>query len=287
MQRITILLISCLLVVSCANSQRNRYDYLSEEELYQKARHDMIERKFSNAVELYQTLETRFPFGQYAEQAQLEIISAYYQAYEYDQAIAAADRFVRLHPDHPDADYAYYYKGLANFDANRTLFDRFFDLDMSKRDPGTARDAFNDFAELVTKYPDSKFAADARGRMMYLRNLLARNEVHVANYYFKRGAYAAAANRGRYVVEHYQGTPAVSDGLAIMVQAYRLLGMDDLANESLKVLRENYPDHYALDADGNFIDQFSLEAAEQSRLNKATLGVLDQQPPPEFDNRKK
>jgi outer membrane protein assembly factor BamD len=284
MQRLFIVLCFSLLVYSCA-STKSQYDYYTEEQLYQKARSFMIERKSTSAAELYQMLETRFPFGEYAEQSQLEIITAYYQASDYDLAIAAADRFIRLHPDHPEVDFAYYYKGLSKFDANRSIFDKFFDMDMSKRDPGKATESYNDFAALVTKFPDSRFAGDARGRMKYLRNLLARHEVHVANYYFKRGAYTAAANRGRYVVEHYQESPAVSDGLAIMVQAYKLMGMDDLANASLYVLKENYPNHYALDENGNFIDEFTLEAAEQSRLNKASFGVLDQQAPPEFDNR--
>jgi outer membrane protein assembly factor BamD len=285
MQRIILILISCLLVASCASSKNSKYDFMSEDELYQEARQQMISRKFSKAKEAYQMLETRFPFGQYAEQAQLEIISAYYQSSEYDLAVASADRFLRLHPDHPEGDYALYYKGLANFDANRSLFDRFFSMDLTKRDPGAARDAFNDFAEITTKYPESRFAADARARMMYLRNLLARHEVHVANYYFKRGAYTAAANRGRYVVEHYQETPAVSDGLAIMVQAYELLELKQLAADSLDVLRKNYPNHESLDANGNFINKFSIEAAEESRLAKGTLGLFGQQSPPEFDNR--
>jgi outer membrane protein assembly factor BamD len=260
---------------------------MSEDELYQEARQHMIARKFTQAKDAYQMLETRFPFGQYAEQAQLEIISAYYQSYDYDLTIASADRFIRIHPDHPEGDYALYYKGLANFDANRSLFDRFFSMDLTKRDPGSARDSFNDFAEMVTRYPESRFAADARARMMYLRNLLARHEVHVANYYFKRGAYTAAANRGRYVVEHYQETPSVSDGLAVMVQAYNLLDLKELAGDSLNVLRTNYPTHESLDANGNFISKFSLEAAEESRLAKGTLGLFGQQVPPEFDNRKR
>lgn len=287
MQRIILILIGCVLLASCASSKNSKYDYMSEDELYQEARQHMIARKFTQAKDAYQMLETRFPFGQYAEQAQLEIISAYYQSYDYDLTIASADRFIRIHPDHPEGDYALYYKGLANFDANRSLFDRFFSMDLTKRDPGSARDSFNDFAEMVTRYPESRFAADARARMMYLRNLLARHEVHVANYYFKRGAYTAAANRGRYVVEHYQETPSVSDGLAVMVQAYNLLDLKELAGDSLNVLRTNYPTHESLDANGNFISKFSLEAAEESRLAKGTLGLFGQQVPPEFDNRKR
>jgi outer membrane protein assembly factor BamD len=288
MRRLLILslILTGYFTITACSSNQNRYETLSEEELYQEAHQNMIARRYHRAQEAYQAIENRFPFGQYAEQSQLELITAYYKNSEFDRAVAAAERFIRLHPDNPEVDFAYYYKGLSNYDANRTLIDRFFSIDLSKRDPGAARNSYNDFATLVSKFPDSRFAADSRSRMTFLRNLLARHEIHVANYYFKRGAYTAAANRGRYTVEHYQDTPAVSDGLAIMVQAYRLLDMKDLADKSLTVLRQNYPNHESLDKNGNFIDKFSLEAAEQSRLNRATLGVLDQQAPPEFDNRK-
>src|SRR5690554_1924923 len=279
------IIMSCLYIIGCSSNQ-SRYDSMTEEQLYQDAHQNMIARRYHRAQEAYQALENRYPFGQYAEQSQLKIITAYYKNSEFDRTVASADRFIRLHPDHPEVDFAYYYKGLANYDANRTLIDRFFAIDLSKRDPGAARNSYNDFATLVSKYPDSRFAADSRARMVHLRNLLARHEIQVANYYFKRGAYSAAANRGKFVVEHYQGTPAVSDGLAVTVQAYRLMDMNDLANQSLEVLRKNYPDHESLDKNGNFIDKFSLEAAEKSRLNRATLGVMDQQAPPEFDNRK-
>ena len=281
MQRILIILMSALLAISCTSTTNSRYDYLGEEELYQQARDNMISRKFSRAQEAYQMLETRFPFGKYAEQAQLEIIAAYYQGYEYELAITAADRFVKLHHEHPEVDYAFYYKGLSNFDANRSLFDRFFKMSLAERDPGAARDSFNDFAELATRFPDSRFAADARARMIYLRNILARHEIHVANYYFKRGAYSAAANRGRFVVEHYQKSPAVADGLAIMVQAYRLMEMPDLAKDSFSVLKKNYSKHESIDENGNFIDKYSIEEAEHSRRLK---GTLDNQPAPISNN---
>ena len=275
MQRFLKLIISCLVIPvlfsACASNQ-NQFEQYSEDELYQLSRQYVIDNKFSKAIDGYQALETRFPFGQYTEQAQLEIIAAYYQALEYDAAVSAADRFTRLHKDHPNADFAYYYKGLSNFDANRSLFDRFFDMDMSKRDLGTARNSFQDFAELVSKYPDSRFAADARGRMIFLRNLMARGEVHIADHYFQRGAYSAAANRGRFVVEHYQETPAVADGLAVMVQAYRLMDMPELEQDSLKTLSQNYPDHYALDDDGNFRDSYKLETSEAINKNRGVAG---------------
>ncbi len=284
MQRFTTVLL-CVLLAYCAGQGKSQYDYYSEEQLYDKARRLMIDGKFSQSAELYQMLETRFPFGQYSDQSQLEIITAYYQAYDYELAIAASDRFIRLHPEHSEVDFAYYYRGLSRFDMNRGVLDKFFNLDLSKRDPGVAVESFNDFSELVTRYPESRFAADARGRMRFLRNLMARHEVHVANYYFKRGAYAAATNRGKYVFEHYQESPAISDGLAIMVQGYLLLGMDDLANKSLTVLKTNYPGHESLDDSGNFKNDFKLEEVEASRLKNTGTRMFNQPSPPSFDNR--
>ncbi len=275
----------CFTLAYCAGQGTSKYDYYTEEQLYDKARSLMIDGKFTQSADLYQLLETRYPFGQYAEQSQLEIITAYYQAYDYELAIASADRFIRLHPEHSEVDFAYYYRGLSRFDMNRGALDKFFNLDLSKRDPGIAVESFNDFSELVTKYPESRFAADSRGRMRFLRNLMARHEVHVANYYFKRGAYAAAANRGKYVVEHFQESPAVSDGLAIMVQAYILLDMPDLAQNSLEVLKKNYPGHESMDENGNFTSDFKLEEAESSRLERTGTRMFNQQSPPSFDNR--
>jgi len=284
MQRLATVLL-CTLLAFCAAQGKSQYDYYTEDQLYDRAHRMMIDGKFSQSAELFQMLETRFPFGQYAEQAQLEIITAYYQAYDFELAIAASDRFIRLHPEHPEVDFAYYYRGLARFDMNRGILDKFFNLDLSKRNPAIASESFNDFSELVNKFPESRFAADSRGRMRFLRNLMSRSEVHVANFYFKRGAYAAAANRGKYVVEHYQETPAVSDGLAIMVQAYYLLAMDDLAEKSLKVLKTNYPNHDAFDENGQFIREFKLEEAEKSRLENTGARMFKQPSTPHYDNR--
>jgi len=173
-------------------------------------------------------------------------------------------------------------KGLSSFVEGQGLFERFMPTDLTKRDPGAARQSFADFSQLVSRYPDSIYAADARKRMVYLRNLLARYEVHVANYYFLRGAYLASANRGRYVVENFQRTPAVPDALAVMVQAYQLLGMDDLANDALTTLRTNYPNHPALDKNGNLVLNVHQD---RSWLNKLTLGLFDPPAPLGFDTR--
>lgn len=261
-----------VLFTGCANTQKNRLENMEESQLYQKARASMSDGKYTKATEYYQTLESRFPFGQFAEKSQLEIILSQYKAGEYEAAIIAADRFIRLHPGHPEADYAYYYRGLANFDANRSIFERFFNLDMSKRDPRAAKESFNNFSELVTRYPHSRFAADARGRMIYLRNILARHEVHIADFYLRRGAYTAAVNRGSYVVEHFQKSQAVGDALAIMIQGYRMMGMNRLADDTLRVLKLNYPKHMAIGKDGKFNPQYTLQASETKSADSGKPG---------------
>jgi outer membrane protein assembly factor BamD len=172
-------------------------------------------------------------------QSQLNVAYAYYKFDEPDSAIAAADRFLKLYPNHPAAAYAMYLKGLANFERGSSIFDRIAQVDPSQRDPGAARDSFRDFAELVRRFPDSEYAADAIRRMLFLRHNLARHEIHVARYYMKRGAYLAAANRAVYVVENYQRTPAVREALLVMVDAYDRLGLPQLSEDARRVLALN------------------------------------------------
>lgn len=270
------------LLTACASEPDKEES--SEKQIYDQAQQHMESGNFTLAVKNLQLLESRFPFGPYAEQAQLEIIYAHYRSLEPEAAIAAADRFIRLHPRHPNVDYAYYMRGLANYTEGEGLLERFFPTDMSQRDPGAAIQAFEDFRQLLQRFPDSQYADDARARMIHLRNRLARYEINVANYYFKRKAYMAAANRGRYVVENMPQTSAVPDALAVMVQAYQLLGMKDLADRSLTVLRSNFPDHPSLDEDGNFNSQVGQDQ-DRSWLNRASLGLVDRYEPPKFDNR--
>ena len=280
-------LLALLLIATLAGcaSEPERQE-LSEREIYETAQGYLNSKNFSLAIQNLQLLESRYPFGPYAEQAQLEIIYAYYRGGDNEAAIAAADRFIRLHPQHEKVDYAYYMRGLSNYTEGEGLLERFIPTDMTQRDPGSAIQSFEDFRQLLQRFPDSTYADDARARMIYLRNRLARYEINVANYYFKRKAYLAAANRGRYVIENLPQTPAVPDALAVMVQAYLLLGMNDLAEQSLSVLRKNYPDHPNLDKNGNFISQVGVEQ-EGSLINKATFGLFDRYAPPRFDNRNK
>ncbi|MEP5766317.1 MAG: outer membrane protein assembly factor BamD [Halieaceae bacterium] len=259
----------------------------SEYELYQESQRYLRNQNYDLAVQALQLLESRFPFGRYAEQAQLELIYAHYNNYEPEASIEAADRFIRLHPQHPNVDYAYYMKGLAAYSQDAAIFDRYLPRDITKRDTGYAREAFAEFAQLLARFPDSPYANDARARMIHLRNMLARSEINIANYYFQRGAYLAATNRGRYVVENFPQTPAVADGLAVMVQGYTLLGLDQLAQDSLDVLVLNYPNHPSVDSNGQFISSYRAEGIKRSWINEATLGLVDKPRPPEFNNRPK
>jgi outer membrane protein assembly factor BamD len=237
------------------------------------------------AIQNLQALESRFPFGQYAETAQMNLIYAYYRSGDYQAAIAASDRFTRLHPQHRNADYILYMKGLSTYSESGSFMGSFLPTDTTKRDPGPARESFAAFNQLLVRYPDSQYAADARKRMINLRNHLARYEINVANYYFNRGAYIAALNRGQYVVKNYQRTPAVPDGLAVSAQAYYLLGMQDLASDNATVLATNYPDHPALNSDGTFIYDVDITGEDRSWLNQLSFGLAGNANAPGYDTR--
>jgi len=207
--------------------------------LYAEASDELNSGNYAQAVKLYEKLEARYPFGRYAMQAQLDVAYAHYKAEEPELAIAAADRFIKLYPQNPYVDYAYYLKGIVNYNRSVGFLDRYIPTDPSQRDPGSALDAFQDFSELVRRFPNSKYAEDARQRMLYLRSNLAKHEVNVARYYMKRGAYMAAANRCTYVIEHFQRTKAVEDALEILVQAYTAIGENKLAEDARRVLALN------------------------------------------------
>lgn len=214
----------------------------SARRLYDTAKGSLAGGNYPQAIEYYEKLEVRYPFGPLAMQAQLDIMYAYYKANEPVSAIAAADRFIKLHPRHPSVDYAYYVKGLVSFVEGDSFMDRFIPKDMSEHDPSAVLHSFRAFEELVQRFPESRYAEDSRQRMLYLKNVLAAHEITVARYYVKRGAWLAAANRSRYVVENYQRTPSVSDALVIMAKAYRQMGLTDLAADAERVLRLNYPE---------------------------------------------
>jgi len=209
--------------------------------LYSEAKDAMGEGAYDKAIKYFEKLEARFPYGRYAQQAQLEVAYAYYRQSEPASAIAACDRFIRLHPNHPNVDYAYYLKGLTNFNEDLGLLGYVSLQDLTERDPKAARDSFDAFKELVNRFPESRYTPDATARMKYLVNALASHEVHVARYYMKREAYVAAVNRAQTAVKTYPDAPANEEALFIMVKAYDLLGMNDLRDDAERVMRKNFP----------------------------------------------
>jgi len=212
------------------------------EKLYREAKDALDSGQYDLAIKRYEILEARFPYGRYSQQGQLEIAYAYYKQNEPASAVAATERFVKLHPNSPNVDYAHYLKGLAYFNEDLGVFGRMARQDRTERDPKSARESFDAFKELVQRYPDSRYAPDALARMKYLVNALASHEVHVARYYMKRGAYVAAANRAQYALKNYPEAPAQEEALLIMVQAYDVLGMPVLRDDAERILRKNFPD---------------------------------------------
>jgi len=221
----------------------------SAQKLYSEAKDNLNNRNYEQAIKYYEKLEARYPYGRYAQQAQLEIAYAYYKDTESAQAVRAADRFIKLHPNHPNVDYAYYLKGLANFTDDPGWTGYIGGQDMTERDPKAAREAFDAFKELVNRFPESRYASDSIARMNYLVNALASNEIHVARYYMRRGAYVAAANRAQYALKSYPRAPANEEGLVILVASYHALGLTDLRDDAERVLKKNFPDSRYLKGD--------------------------------------
>lgn len=297
MRFFVLLIVSSLLLSACSwlpfvdseeeHSQETQEEALnlSEERLRNKIRANLDARNWTDATVNLNAFEAQFPFGNYADQAQLELIYVYHESADYESAIASAERFIRLHPRHPNVDYAYYMKGLSAALQHKGLFSNRSPIDATKRDPGSARTSFANFSELLNYFPDSVYSADARYRMLELRNQLARHEIHVANYYFKRRAYLAAANRGRYVIENFQKTPAMPDALAVMAEAYHLLDLHDLAATAAETLALNYPRHPSLNEQGEFQYHGADALIQNDWLSRLTFGYYTRENPPFFDSR--
>ena len=213
----------------------------SANKLYSEAKESLNEGGYEKAIKYFEKLESRYPYGRFAQQAQIDIAYAYWKSSEPASAIAACERFIKLHPNHPNVDYVYYLRGLVNFNEDLGLLGQVSQQDMTERDPKGARESFDAFKELVTRFPDSKYTPDAILRMKYLVNALASLEVHVARYYMKRNAYVAAVNRSQFALKNYPEAPATEEALFIMVKAYDQMGMNDLRDDIERVMRKNYP----------------------------------------------
>jgi outer membrane protein assembly factor BamD len=218
--------------------------------LYSEAREEMAGQHYEAAIGLFQKLEANYPFGNYALQAQMEIAYAYYKSGDQAQALAAVERFIKLHPNHANVDYMYYLRGLISFNDQISFLNFLYEQDPTERDPKATREAFAAFKQLVDKFPNSKYAPDSLARMNYLIDAMAKYEVHVARYYYRRGAYLAAANRAQTTVKDFAASPAIEEALFIMYRSYDKLGLTDLRDDALRVLTKNYPNTAFLSPEG-------------------------------------
>lgn len=240
------LVVVVLLLPACGVSLTKETDETenwSAEQLYRAAKTQLKQKNYEAAIDYFEKLEGRFPYGRYVQQAQLDIAYSYYRDDNQDLAMAAVERFIHLHPAHPSVDYAYYLKGLISFNIKRGTLDFVLKKqDYADRNPDAMKKAYDAFQDLVERYPDSRYSVDGRKRLVYLRNLLAKHEIHVARYYFDRKAYVATVNRTKYVLENFQRTSAIREALELQVRAYTEMGLSKLAADAKRVLQLNYPD---------------------------------------------
>jgi outer membrane protein assembly factor BamD len=234
------LCIVLLAAAGCHTHREREEKKATPDSLYKKAHKALQSNDFNGAVKVYEQLTARFPFTDEARQSRLDLIYAYYRAGEGESATDAAETFIRENPAHPRVDYAWYVKGLVEFERTPNMIEHLFRADLSQRPPSTARKAFAAFKTVVEQYPKSEYAHDSLQRMIYLRNRLASYEVHVARYYFKRGAYIAAAQRSKGAIEQYDGAPAVREALQIMIESYDRLNLQPLAAQTRQVYEANY-----------------------------------------------
>ena len=239
--RLSVAAILVALLVGCGLGEDDKTLGWTAARLYNEAKDELQGGNYQQAIKHYEKLEARFPYGRYAQQAQLEVAYAYFKDNDLASASAAADRFAKLHPNHPSVDYSYYLKGIIWFNEDQGIFAKVADQDPTERDPKAARDSFDAFKDLVQRYPDSKYTPDAIQRMRYLVNALAAHDVHVARYYMKRTAYVAAVNRVQSALKNYPTAPALEEALFILVKAYDQMGMKDLRDDADRVMHKNFP----------------------------------------------
>ena len=237
-------LLAVVIVTSGCRKDNDFQDDRGASELYRDAKKSLDAGSWGRAMQQYKLLQTRYPFGRYTEQSMLDLSYAQFKARDTQSALSNLDRFIRTYPAHPNVDYAYYLKGLVNYEQNLGFLERMMPTRVRDRDQSSARDAFLDFSELLRRFPDSRYVPDARQRMVFLRNNLAAYEILVAEYYIRREAYIAAVNRARYVLEVYPNTPETVEALVVLHKAYIELELPKLADTSWAILELNFPDHY-------------------------------------------
>lgn len=235
-------LLTVSLLVGCANDPKDPTASMKPEEIYAEAKSNMNGNLFDKAINLLDKLEGRAAGTPLAQQAQLDKAYAQYKNGDRVAAIVTLDRFMKLNPASPAMDYAMYLKGTINFNDDLGLMSKWFKQDLAERDQMAARESFEAYKELVTRFPESKYAEDASLRMRHIINLLAKSEIKVAQHYFKKGAYVAAINRAQTTLNDYQNIAAVEDALIILIESYEALGLTQLKDDTLRVLKQSYPD---------------------------------------------
>ena len=271
-------LLTCL-IITCLLPGCSFLDKILEEEdttvgltaaqLYNEGKEFLNLEDFNNAIKYFEVLESRFPFGKYSTQAMLDLSYAYYASNKRDTAIIEINRFIRLYPNHPEVSYAYYLRALANFDKDANVVTRFFGYDPSRYDVTALKESFNDFSIVVNRYPNTKYADDSLNRLVYIRNQIARSELYIAEYYHKRSAHVAAVERIKYMLENYGGTPSTERGLLILIDSYNSLNMRQLAFDTARVLKRNYPEYKIEEINRNILvskintseDQIDLDSS--------------------------
>ncbi len=286
----TALLVCCALSAtlslgSCAyfkGKEEKRTELAANQQqlVYQEARRLLERARYSDSILRLQALLSNFPSGPYAEQAQLDLAYAQYRIFNLTEAAASVDYFLSLYPDHNQRDYALYLRGLSSFSDRSGLLLRWLPIDRSQRDMKDARTAFDFFSTLLNEYPESELAENTRARTRSLRNLLARHEMQVANYYLKRHAWLAAAKRGQFIIEHYPHSPAVADALATISYAYDRLGLNTMAHDAAKGLALNYPDYPGLNSDDGQVRPLK----NRMQVWLSYVGIMPL-PAPRFDSR--
>jgi outer membrane protein assembly factor BamD len=269
--RLLLLTTLAIFISACASNQQE--EVLPEKTYYDNARQAMNSGNFNEAEQNLNSLESYYPFGRYAEQAQLDLVYARYQNLDLEGARAAADRFMRLNPQSEHADYALYMRGLSSYNLDIGLAARYFPIDASARNPGEQIQSFRDFSELLNRYPNSPYAADARQRMIAVRNRMAELEIFAARYYIKREAYIAANNRARYIIENYPTSPVIEEALIVLADTFRFMDLKKGAQDTITMLRENFPDSDAFNDKGEFIADV-LKRENRSLSSVVTFGLM-------------
>jgi len=269
---VRLLLLAMVIALATGCASKTDVQVLPEKTYYDNARKAMNSGNFNEAEQNLDALETYYPFGRYAEQAQLDLIYARYQNLDLEGSRAAADRFIRLNPQSSHLDYALYLRGLASYNLDIGLAARYFPIDVAARSPGEQIQAFRDFSQLLNRFPDSEYAQDARQRMIAIRNRLAELELRAARYYIKREAYVAANHRARYLMENYPSSPAVEEALIILADTFRFMDLEKAAGDAIATLRQNFPKSPAFDTNGEYRSD-TLRRQDRSLSNVITFGL--------------